>query len=141
MSRPSWELWAIGIARAVAERADCRRRQVGSVLFRPDWTVASVGMNGHERGGKSCLAGECPRGLVSYEICPPGSSYDQTDPAFRCDSLHSEQNCILNANESTVGYTLVITSAPCSGCLRVIRAARLARVIWADGDSYQEMSL
>lgn len=124
----------MNLAVAVAERADCRRAKHGAVLVRKDMTVASVGYVGHEPGGKSCLKGECPRGLLSYEECPSLSSYDTVaNPQFACESLHAEQNCILNAREDTTGMWLYITGEPCLGCVRVIRAARLEGYTWPTG--------
>ena len=31
--RPDWHAWGVGIATAVAARADCTRRRVGAVVF------------------------------------------------------------------------------------------------------------
>ena len=32
-TRPGWHDWGVGIAYAVAQRADCTRRRVGAVVF------------------------------------------------------------------------------------------------------------
>ncbi len=32
-NRPDWHTWGVGIAAAVALRADCTRRRVGAVIF------------------------------------------------------------------------------------------------------------
>lgn len=128
MSRPEWSEWFLAIADVVAQRGDCRRRQVGAVLVRPDRTVASVGYNGSWPGGPSCLAGECPRGLSDVE---PGSSYD-TGPGT-CHAQHAEMNTLANAREGTVGYWLYVSSEPCNGCVKVARAHRLDVIIWPGG--------
>lgn len=60
--RPSWDDWAMGLAQAVAKRADCSRRQVGAVILDTEHRVVSTGYNGSFPGGPSCLAGDCPRG-------------------------------------------------------------------------------
>lgn len=133
MERPSFDDWALGLAKGVALRGDCRRRQVGSVLLRPDHTVCSVGFNGVAPGEDGCLAGACPRGLLSNEEIPPDSSYD-TGPGM-CISSHSETNCLANSRENTAGYTLYVTDAPCNGCMRTIKAHRLARVVWPNGET------
>lgn len=52
----------MGIARAVAMRGDCTRRQVGAVLLDEGHRVIGCGYNGGPAGGASCLDGECPRG-------------------------------------------------------------------------------
>lgn len=127
--RPGWSQYHLGIAEAVAARGDCLRSQVGAVLVRPDQTVASTGFNGSERGGPSCLAGECPRALSDVE---PGSSYD-SGPGM-CHSIHAESNALAFAREDTAGMTLYVTRAPCAGCQRTARAHRIARIVWPCGE-------
>lgn len=126
-SRPDWDEWGLEIARAVATRADCRRRQVGAVLMRPDHTIVSTGYNGSPSGGPSCLDGECPRGLLSYEEAPAESSYDKTG----CVALHAEQNALLRATWDEMDRaTLYITDKPCDGCSRMIAGTPIGRVVW-----------
>lgn len=139
--RPDWNDYYLGIARAAAARADCRRAQHGAVVVRTNNTVVSLGYNGHEPGGKSCLKGECPRGLLSQEMCPSLSSYDTGDPDHRCESQHAESNALARCYEDTTGYTLYVTGQPCAGCIRTARAHRIARIVWAEGHTYSEMSL
>lgn len=67
--RPSWDEWALGITRAIAERGDCTRRQVGALILAEDHGPVSFGYNGSNPGGKSCLQGDCPRGR-HYETIP-----------------------------------------------------------------------
>lgn len=126
--RPDWRDYFLDIAAAVKGRGDCLRRQVGAVLVRPDQTIASTGYNGAWRGGPSCLAGECPRGRSDVEH---GSSYD-TGPGA-CIALHAEQNALLFAREDTTGFTMYLTTAPCDGCMKLLRGARLRAVVWPDG--------
>lgn len=156
--RPSWDEWALGIAEAVATRADCTRRKVGAVILDKDHRIVSTGYNGSPPGGPSCLAGACPRGR-HYELedppetiragftkcacgkdwdplyggCPdavqPGSSYDTG--AGSCIALHAEQNAIIwAAPERLAGSTMYITCAPCDGCARLIAGVGITRVIW-----------
>lgn len=158
MSRPDWTTYHLGICRAVAARADCTRAQHGATVVRPDNTIASTGYNGSVPGGPSCLEGACPRGRhyplmtgPEYHGCACGdefctgvtslSSYDFGDPKFRCESQHAENNALARTREDTAGYTLYVTGQPCAGCIRTARAHRIARIVWADGASYQEMSL
>lgn len=132
-SRPSWDMWAVGVAHAVAQRADCRRRQIGAVILDATHRVLSVGYNGAEPGGRSCLAGECPRGLQSALDVHPGSSYD-TGPGS-CISIHAEMNALLYADPvRRKGATLYVTAEPCDGCMRPIRASGLARVVYVRND-------
>lgn len=67
--RPSWDEYFLGIAKAVAVRADCTRRQVGAVIVR-DNRIVATGYNGGPSGGPSCLSGQCPRGQLDRDQMP-----------------------------------------------------------------------
>lgn len=62
--RPNWDGYFLGVAEAVAVRADCTRRRIGAVIVDPDRRIVSTGYNGAPSGQPGCLsAGACPRGL------------------------------------------------------------------------------
>ncbi len=125
--RPDWQEYWLGIAKAVAARADCSRRKVGAVIVDANNRLVSSGYNGSPPGGPSCLAGQCPRGLSTVA---PGSSYD-TGPGS-CIALHAEQNAIIWASpERLKGATLYITDAPCEGCQRLINGVGIVNVVYA----------
>jgi dCMP deaminase len=158
VKRPSWDEYFLAIAATVATRADCTRRQVGSLVVR-DHRIVAAGYNGAAPGWPGCLsAGACPRGshyvrrVVPEHLrdamgiaptvpvcacgnawpCPEavehGSSYDAGPGA--CIALHAEQNAIMYAGrDGCLGSTLYITEPPCDGCDRMIRASGLIMVI------------
>jgi dCMP deaminase len=120
--RPSWDDYFLGIAVAVSARADCRRRQHGAVIVKANRIVAT-GYNGAHPGGPSCLAGECPRGLLTSEQSK--SDYGN------CIALHAEQNAIAYASRrETEGATIYITGAPCDMCAKLIAAAGITRTVY-----------
>lgn len=126
--RPGWDTYFLGIAEAVAARADCSRRKVGAVVVR-DRRIVATGYNGAPPGEPGCLEGACPRARSEVE---PGSSYD-TGPGA-CISLHAEMNAIVYAGrDGCVGSTLYITAEPCAGCMKLVRASGLASVVWPEG--------
>lgn len=125
--RPTWDEWGLGIARAVATRADCSRRQVGAVVLNSQHRVQATGFNGAPPGRTGCLAGGCPRGLL--DTAEPYSSYD-SGPGL-CISNHAEVNALLHADRSKVeGGTLYVTDKPCVGCARIIANSGVSRVVW-----------
>ena len=130
MTRPDWDTYFLGIAAAVAQRADCSRRQVGAVIVK-EHRIVATGYNGAPAGGPSCLAGECPRGRMSKTDVAPGSSYDTG--AGACVALHAEQNALLwSARPDRIGATIYITDPPCDGCARLIAGSGLAHVAYPD---------
>lgn len=142
--RPDWQTYWLGVAKAVAARADCQRRQVGAVLVDERNRLVSSGYNGSPPGGPSCLAGECPRGrhYQTNHLCrcgrewpcteavEPGSSYDTG--AGACHANHAEGNCLLWADPSRMaGSVLYVTAEPCGGCSRLIAGVGITRVVVA----------
>lgn len=142
--RPSWDEYFLGIAEAVAARADCTRSKVGAVIVKNN-RIVSTGYNGSPVGEPGCLTdGACPRGkhyevpLHGYKIvtqcacshswpCPeasePCSSYDN------CPAVHAEANALLYADrDKCEGATLYVTREPCAWCAKLIRGAGITRV-------------
>jgi dCMP deaminase len=120
-TRPDWDDYFMHIAYSVARRGDCRRRQVGCVLVDADHRIIGTGYNGAEPGGPSCLAGECPRGL---------SEAPRTEDYSNCVAVHAEANALLFARASCRGATAYVSSAICDGCMKLLRGAGLARVVY-----------
>jgi dCMP deaminase len=150
--RPDWDEYYLGIAQAVATRADCTRRQAGSVIVK-DHRIVGQGYNGAPPGHPGCLsAGACPRGrhfaLGPFDNnfckcgnpwpCPeaaaPLSSYD-TGPGA-CIAVHAEANAIIRASWTDLpGSTIyMVPGSPCDGCNRLIQAAMIRRAVWPDGE-------
>lgn len=163
-SRPSWVDYFLGIADAVAVRADCTRRKVGAVVVDGKTKhLISSGYNGAAPGKPGCLSnGACPRGkhyksmnygTLDYgyhcggcstmlKTVPwpcefavtPSSSYDTG--AGSCIALHAEQNALLRAGQQARGNWLFCTDKPCDGCMRLIEGAGITLAVWHGGVWY-----
>lgn len=160
--RISWDDYYLQIADAVSARADCTRRQAGTVIVSGN-TVVATGYNGAPPGEAGCLSdGACPRGRHYRALVPgggpaglggtalfgkvcacgkawpcpdavaPGSSYDTGKGA--CIAIHSEANALIRAGDRARGATLYCTSEPCEGCWRLIKGAGTARAVWYGGE-------
>lgn len=130
--RPDWDEYFLEICKTIALRADCRRAQHGCVIVNSNRIVAT-GYNGGPSGGPSCLAGECPRGLLSNDECRSLSSYEN------CIALHAEQNAIAySSRRNTVGATLYVTGPQCDMCRKLAMAAGIKRVVWPSGEEVFE---
>ena len=131
-SRPDWTDYFLGIAFAVSARADCRRQQFGCVIVNQNRIVAT-GYNGAPSGKGSCLAGDCPRGLLDKKAHPGFMAGNQD--FSNCIALHCEQNAITYASrEETMGSTVYIWDLPpCDMCKKLLTAAGVHRVVWPSG--------
>lgn len=127
MSRPSWDAYFLGIAEAVARRADCTRARVGAVIVK-DHRIVAVGYNGSPAGEPGCATdGACPRGRATYDVVPSGAEY--AGPGA-CIAVHAEANALLYADQThCVGATIYVTHPPCDGCARLIKAAGVSHVV------------
>lgn len=136
LSRLDRDTGWLAVAAAVALRADCRRRQVGALLVSPDETYTMTGRNGLRAGGPSCLAGDCPRGHLTYDQLAADSCY-----TGNCAAIHAEVNAVAAADPDRVpGATLYITHAPCPDCAAFLARTALARIVWPGGETTQEPS-
>jgi len=125
MARPGWDAYYLGIARAVAVRASCLRRQVGALIV-VDNAIIATGYNGTPVGVRNCSDGGCPR---CASDAPVGAGYDA------CICVHAEQNAILFAarhGNATQGGSLYSTLRPCFGCLKEAIQAGLKRIVFAE---------
>ena len=132
-SRPGWDAYFLGVATAVAARADCTRRHIGAVLVGPDHRVVSTGYNGAPSGVPGCAtAGACPRGQRTSAEVEPGSSYD-TGPGA-CIAVHAEANALLHGDATRYrDGTAYVTDEPCDGCYRLLWGGEIDRVVWPTG--------
>lgn len=120
----------MSLARTVATRSSCSRRQVGALLVH-ERRVISTGYNGTPTGVLNCDEGGCERCASS---APPGSGYDT------CICVHAEQNTLLLAARHgirTDGATLYTTLRPCFGCLKEAIQAGVPEIVSAAWWEYE----
>lgn len=122
MVRPTWDQYYSLIAKAVASRGECSRRQVGAVIVK-DHTIISTGYNGAPPGARSCLDGACPR---ASSDATPGRDYAESG----CHVIHAELNAVIRAGrDRCMGATMYVTEEPCVLCVPLIRAAGISSVV------------
>ena len=66
--RPNWDQYFMQLASLAAQRSNCMKRRVGSVLVR-EKRVISTGYNGTPRNLKNCNEGGCKH--VSFGLMHP----------------------------------------------------------------------
>ena len=125
----------LNIAKAVAARSTCLRRQYGAVIVSGDEIIAT-GYNGSPRGELNCCdVGECycekHSSPVDERAAKHGGQYGA------CVAVHAEQNAIISAARRDMrGATLYlacldesIDPAPCNDCDRMIKNAGIIKVV------------
>ena len=131
--RPSWDEYFLNIARLVATRSTCLRRQVGAVVVK-EKQILATGYNGAPSGIEHCDKVGCLREQLGV---PSGQRHEL------CRALHAEQNAFLQAakhGSSLQGSTLYITTQPCSICAKMIVNVGIKKII-IEGDYPDEMAL
>ena len=110
--RPDIDTWALDLCEAVARRSRDPSTKVGSVILRPDNTIAAAGYNGFPR-------------KVDDD---PEIYLDKPRKLLRV--VHSELNAILTSREPLHGCTIYVTPLhPCSQCAAAIIQSGITRVV------------
>jgi len=119
--RASWDSYFLGLAKHVAERSTCLRRQVGCLMVR-DRRILATGYNGSPSKAPHCIDVGCARSGV-----PSGERLDL------CRAIHAEANAVAMAAKVGIpldGATAYVTVRPCAGCMRLLIQAGVERVVW-----------
>jgi len=122
LTRPTWHSTFMEVARVVAKRSTCLRRQVGAVLVR-DNHILATGYNGAPAGLEHCLDTGCLREQMGI---PSGERHEL------CRAIHAEQNVIIQAalhGVTTAGSTVYVTCQPCFICAKMLINAGIVRVV------------
>lgn len=125
----------LSVARSVALRSTCLRRQYGAVIVNNS-EIVSTGYNGSARGEINC----CDKGYCQREI--DGSSHNDGNYG-NCPAVHSEMNAIISASRvEMIGATLYLfglengevvkNCKPCPVCERMIKNAGISKVVTVD---------
>lgn len=123
--RPSWDAYFMSIARLVAGRSTCLRRQVGAILVK-NRRILATGYNGAPAGLPHCSQTGCVRERLAV---PPGERHEL------CRGIHAEQNAIIQSANYGTGIaesTIYSTHHPCTVCAKMIVNAGVARVVTDD---------
>ena len=98
--RKTKDEYYLSIAKEVAHRGTCLRRNYGAVIVKND-EIISTGYTGSPRGTDNCCdKHKCYREELG---CKPGERYEL------CRSVHAEQNAIISAaRQEMIGSTLYL---------------------------------
>ncbi|HCP15280.1 MAG TPA: cytidine deaminase [Peptococcaceae bacterium] len=133
MRRPDWDDYFMNIAKLVATRSTCLRRQVGCVVVK-DRRILSTGYNGAPSGVAHCGEIGC---LRETKGVPAGERHEL------CRGVHAEQNAIIQGARhgvSILGGTVYCTDQPCNICTKMLINAGIQEIVYL-GDYPDEMSV
>lgn len=124
--RPGWDAYFLDIARQVARRSSCLRRQVGALIVR-DKRIVATGYNGAPPGVQSSYEiGSC---LRDERNIASGTCHEI------CRGLHAEQNALLQAarfGTPVEGSVLYCTHQPCVICSKMIIGAGIRCIMYLE---------
>ncbi len=121
MTRPTRDEYFLAMARLVATRGTCPRRQVGCVLVDAAGIVLATGYNGPPRGLPHCVDHPCPgAGQVT------GVALDQ------CWATHDAANALMFCADVSRVHTCYATTEPCPSCAKLLLNSGCQRVLFAD---------
>jgi dCMP deaminase len=121
--RVSWDQYFLDLARHVAARSTCLRRQVGAVAVK-DKRILATGYNGAPSGLRHCEDLGCMREKMNV---PPGERHEL------CRAVHAEQNVICQA--ARFGISLedaglyISGGTPCLMCAKLIINADISWIV------------
>ncbi len=120
----TWTQYFIEVAKLVAKKSSCIRRQTGAVIVK-DNMIISTGYNGTPRGVKNCKEGGCER--CNSPGVQSGSNLHE------CLCVHAEENAIVQAayqGISTKAAALFTSLCPCLYCAKTIVNAGIRKVFY-----------
>ena len=121
MTRPTWDVYFMGIAQQVSKRSTCDRKNVGAVIVR-DKVILSTGYNGSIRGVKHC---DEIGHLIENGHC--------------VRTVHAEVNAVaqsaMNGTEIK-NSNIYLTASPCWPCFKVIVNSGIKKIYF--GEFYRD---
>ena len=126
IKRPDWDEYFLDIAKLVAKRSTCLRRQVGALIVK-NRRILTTGYNGTPSGITHCEVTGCLREKLKV---PSGERHEL------CRGLHAEQNAIIQAalyGVNIEGGTLYCTNQPCSICAKMLINAGIKEIMMKSG--------
>ena len=123
MSRPDWQEYFLSIVKVVATRGACARRQVGCVLVNKDNQILATGYNGRPKSMPNCLKGGTY--LCSAATAPSGTNLEG------CESVHAEQNALLQCKDVKEIRTVYVSCTPCIHCMKMLMNTGADRIVAA----------
>jgi dCMP deaminase len=120
-NRPTRDELFTAIARLLASRSTCARRQVGCVLADKAGHVLATGYNGPAAGLPHCTEAPCAGAEIATGV---GLEV--------CEAVHAEQNALLQCQDVYSIDTCYVTCSPCLHCAKMLLNTSTRRIAFLD---------
>ncbi len=121
--RPTRDQWFVDMAVLVSRRSTCHRLAVGCVLVNSRGHVLSTGYNGVASGMPNCIE--------KLEARCPNSDAPSGQPNG-CQSIHAEQNALLQCRDVFDIATCYVTHSPCETCVKLLMNTSCERIVFVN---------
>jgi dCMP deaminase len=147
-ARPEKDETWLDVAKVIAKQSTCHRLAVGAVLVDVRGYVMSTGWNGRASGEQNCNAevlrpmtdeerARSPRGwapppdarLPSYPHRCVNSDAPIGQPNG-CESIHAEQNALMQCKDIWSVGACYVTHSPCLPCVKMLLNTSCKRVVF-----------
>jgi dCMP deaminase len=108
------------IAKILAKRGTCAKKQVGAVITDVHGVILSTGYNGQPRGDRHC------------DVMFPCEAY--LDANLSCKAIHAEMNALLRCPDVEKASAIYITEKPCMKCEMLIKNTAITRIVYFTED-------
>lgn len=113
----------LNVAFDIAQRGTCIRRSVGCVLLDIHGRVLSTGYNGPASGDPHCIDHPCA-----------GASAQTGASLGLCESIHAEENALLQCKDDQKIHTAYCVASPClDRCLRKFKGTSTMEIVFVYG--------
>ena len=130
MDRLNKDEYFLEIAKTVAKRGTCARRQVGCVLVNSSGHIVATGYNGVPKGFIHCIDSPCE-----------GAAYPSGEGLELCQAIHAELNAFLQLRSDDDSLTMYTTTTPCIACAKVTCNSNVKRVVSISQYSQDTLSM
>lgn len=99
----------------------CRRRRVGCILVDPAYRIIASGVNGVPSGWVHCIDDPCP-----------GAGFPTGKGLELCQSIHAEQNALMQCTRTDMVWTAYCTTSPCMHCVKMLSNTACTRIMFKE---------
>jgi dCMP deaminase len=131
MSRPDKDTYFLQMAKLVATRSTCLRRQVGAVAVNSLGHVLATGYNGVPAGEPHCNHYD-EFDVTGYPHACEGACSKSGTNLDGCGALHAEWNMLIQVKDAQSIDTVYCTTAPCVTCTKMLMNTSAKRIIFCD---------